>query len=252
MPPPTPAGRIEEFPGEKLRPSSREGNLITRNPGSSKAALYHTKSQQTLPISLRDPRKLSLGPSWISTAVTKKPDISISYSISFASTTRDRFTCGPSNSVDRKAATRRGFGTSETTPGRCSGTSMTNSAWTNATTRSSDTWEERSRSSTASCWNRRGPARCTPASWKRSAGEGGEERTGRRTGPESRAVFRLPARSETTGIRLVVREPVHRRRNFGRSAIPGSMASTRLRQRNRKLVSLPPPAGCDHSDRNVV
>ena len=55
------AGRIEEFPGERLRSSSRDENLITRNPGSSEVALYHTEIQQTASISLREPQKPSLG-----------------------------------------------------------------------------------------------------------------------------------------------------------------------------------------------
>ena len=55
------AGRIEEFPGEELRSLSREKCLITRNPGSSEAALYNTKMAQSVPASLRQPEKLSLG-----------------------------------------------------------------------------------------------------------------------------------------------------------------------------------------------
>ena len=54
-------GRIEEFPGEELRSSSREENLITRNAGSSKAALYDTRIRQTASINLREPQKPSLG-----------------------------------------------------------------------------------------------------------------------------------------------------------------------------------------------
>ena len=55
------AGRIEEFPGERLRSSSRDEDLITRNPGSSEAALYNTKMAQPVPTGLRQPQKLSLG-----------------------------------------------------------------------------------------------------------------------------------------------------------------------------------------------
>ena len=55
------AGRIEEFPGERLRSSSRDEDLITRNPGSSEVALYDTRIQQTASISLREPQKPSLG-----------------------------------------------------------------------------------------------------------------------------------------------------------------------------------------------
>ena len=55
------AGRIEEFPGERLRSSSRDEDLITRNPGSSEVALYNTKIAQSVPTGLRQPQKLSLG-----------------------------------------------------------------------------------------------------------------------------------------------------------------------------------------------
>ena len=55
------AGRIEEFPGEKLRSFSRKKNLITRNPGSSEVALYNIKMAQSVPTGLRQPQKLSLG-----------------------------------------------------------------------------------------------------------------------------------------------------------------------------------------------
>lgn len=55
------AGRIEEFPGERLRSSSRDEDLITRNPGSSEVALYNTKMAQPVPTGLRQPQKLSLG-----------------------------------------------------------------------------------------------------------------------------------------------------------------------------------------------
>ena len=54
------AGRIEELPGEELRSSSRGENLITRSSGSNEATLYHTELQQSIPTTLRQPRKLSL------------------------------------------------------------------------------------------------------------------------------------------------------------------------------------------------
>ena len=55
------AGRIEPFAGEKLRSSSREQTLIDRSAGSDNAFLYHSKIQQTVPVNLREPQKLSLG-----------------------------------------------------------------------------------------------------------------------------------------------------------------------------------------------
>ena len=53
------AGRIEPFAGEKLRATSRA--LIDRSPGSEQATLYHGNIQQAVPITLREPQKLSLG-----------------------------------------------------------------------------------------------------------------------------------------------------------------------------------------------
>ena len=55
------AGRIEEFPGEKLCSSSHEKTLIDRSPGSDKATLHHSEVPQLVPIHLREPQKLSLG-----------------------------------------------------------------------------------------------------------------------------------------------------------------------------------------------
>ncbi len=55
------AGRLEAFAGERLQSSSRTQTLIDRSPGSDKASLYHTEIQQTVPVTLREPQKLSLG-----------------------------------------------------------------------------------------------------------------------------------------------------------------------------------------------
>ena len=55
------AGRIDPFPGERLLSSSRTVTLIERNPGSDKAALYHTELEHAPLIPLREPEKLSLG-----------------------------------------------------------------------------------------------------------------------------------------------------------------------------------------------
>ena len=55
------AGRLEAFAGERLQSSSRTQTLIARNPGSYKASLYLTDLQQTVPVTLREPQKLSLG-----------------------------------------------------------------------------------------------------------------------------------------------------------------------------------------------
>ena len=54
-------GRIEPFAGEKLRLPSRQAALIDRSPGSDQATLYETKIRQAVPITLREPQKLSLG-----------------------------------------------------------------------------------------------------------------------------------------------------------------------------------------------
>ena len=55
------AGRLEAFAGERLQSSSRMQTLIDRSPGSDKASLYDTEIQQTVPVTLREPKKLSLG-----------------------------------------------------------------------------------------------------------------------------------------------------------------------------------------------
>ena len=55
------AGRLEAFAGERLRSSSRTQTLIDRSPGSDNVSLYHTDIQQTVPVTLREPIKLSLG-----------------------------------------------------------------------------------------------------------------------------------------------------------------------------------------------
>ena len=55
------AGRIEEFPGEKLWSPSHEKVLIERAPGSDKAALYQSETMRSVPIPLREPQRLSLG-----------------------------------------------------------------------------------------------------------------------------------------------------------------------------------------------
>ena len=55
------AGRIEPFAGETLRMLSPERELIRRSTGSEKATLYHHNVNQTVPVVLREPEKLSLG-----------------------------------------------------------------------------------------------------------------------------------------------------------------------------------------------
>ena len=55
------AGRLEAFAGERLQSSSRTQTLIDRSPGSDKSSLYDTKIQQTVPVTLREPHRLSLG-----------------------------------------------------------------------------------------------------------------------------------------------------------------------------------------------
>ena len=55
------SGRIEPFAGERLL-SLREGaTLITRTLGADKAALFHGAIRQAVPVTLREPEKLSLG-----------------------------------------------------------------------------------------------------------------------------------------------------------------------------------------------
>ena len=55
------AGRLETFAGERLQSSSRMQTLIDRSPGSDNVSLYHKDIQQTVPVTLREPQKLSLG-----------------------------------------------------------------------------------------------------------------------------------------------------------------------------------------------
>ena len=55
------AGRIEPFAGERLGSTSRKRILIDRSTGSSSASLYHGELRQTVPVTLREPQKLSLG-----------------------------------------------------------------------------------------------------------------------------------------------------------------------------------------------
>ena len=55
------AGRLEAFAGERLQTSSHRQPLIDRGPGSDKVALYDAKIKQTVPVTLREPQKLSLG-----------------------------------------------------------------------------------------------------------------------------------------------------------------------------------------------
>ena len=55
------AGRLEAFAGERLQSFSRMLTLIDRSQGSDKASLYDTGIQQTVPVTLREPQKLSLG-----------------------------------------------------------------------------------------------------------------------------------------------------------------------------------------------
>jgi predicted ATPase len=55
------AGRIEPFAGENLHSFASNGELIQRSPGSDKATLYHHQINQHVPVTLREPEKLSLG-----------------------------------------------------------------------------------------------------------------------------------------------------------------------------------------------
>jgi len=56
------SGRIEQYAGERLQElNSGGGVLINRPAGSDKASLYHKRIDQDLPVSLREPDKLSLG-----------------------------------------------------------------------------------------------------------------------------------------------------------------------------------------------
>ncbi len=53
------SGRIEPFVGEILTSKSRNIHLIDRKTGSDKANFYHSKMQQAVPITLREPEKLA-------------------------------------------------------------------------------------------------------------------------------------------------------------------------------------------------
>jgi predicted ATPase len=54
-------GRIEPFAGEHLRSYGSHRQLIERTIGSDKATLYHQDIKQHVPVTLREPEKLSLG-----------------------------------------------------------------------------------------------------------------------------------------------------------------------------------------------
>ena len=54
-------GRIEPFPGESLVSLGSGRHLIQRTTGSDKAILYHHQIDQNVPVTLREPTKLSLG-----------------------------------------------------------------------------------------------------------------------------------------------------------------------------------------------
>jgi len=54
------SGRIEPFPGELLRSKSADRVLIDRKVGTDQASLYHTNIDQHVPITLREPDKLSM------------------------------------------------------------------------------------------------------------------------------------------------------------------------------------------------
>jgi predicted ATPase len=54
-------GRIEPFAGESLRSYSMNRELIQRPIGSDKASLYHHTIKQHVPVTLREPEKLTLG-----------------------------------------------------------------------------------------------------------------------------------------------------------------------------------------------
>jgi predicted ATPase len=54
-------GRIEPFAAETLRSLSSDCTLIERKTGSDKATLYHRDITQHVPVTLREPEKLTLG-----------------------------------------------------------------------------------------------------------------------------------------------------------------------------------------------
>ncbi len=55
------SGRIDPLPGEALIRCRDNRRLIFRQAGQASAELYHDNAQQTLPLVLREPEKLSLG-----------------------------------------------------------------------------------------------------------------------------------------------------------------------------------------------
>ncbi len=55
------SGRIDPLPGETLVRLRDKRRLIFRQAGQATAELYHDNAQQTLPLVLREPEKLSLG-----------------------------------------------------------------------------------------------------------------------------------------------------------------------------------------------
>lgn len=55
------SGRIDPLPGETLIRCRDNRRLIFRQAGQASAELYHDNAQQTLPLVLREPEKLSLG-----------------------------------------------------------------------------------------------------------------------------------------------------------------------------------------------
>jgi predicted ATPase len=55
------SGRIEPFAGERLHSLLNDMPLITRTVGADKANLFHSTLGQAVPVTLREPEKLSLG-----------------------------------------------------------------------------------------------------------------------------------------------------------------------------------------------
>ncbi len=55
------SGRLEPFPGERLRSLSSNTDYIVRLPGSDKASFFHARMHEPLTVPLREPEKLSLG-----------------------------------------------------------------------------------------------------------------------------------------------------------------------------------------------
>ncbi|MCK5796428.1 MAG: AAA family ATPase, partial [Deltaproteobacteria bacterium] len=54
------SGRLEAFPGERLRSLHDDVTFIDRSPGSTRASFFHAKLQEPVLVSLREPEKLSL------------------------------------------------------------------------------------------------------------------------------------------------------------------------------------------------